>query len=148
MFVDWCMQWQINDNNLLNVKFMEGDLMDDTVAFLDNQGFTLVEVVVSMAILSIICTSFLSIFVFSYKNTIIAQDKLQALNLAQNYIEKIKTADKEELEDYTNSIYNEAKFIIKTSVALDEGKNVYVVSVDVKEQNHELIELKGYKKIE
>lgn len=54
----------------------------------NNKGFTLVELVVSIAILGIIITPLSSLFISTIKNNVRAEDKLIANQLAQEYMEQ------------------------------------------------------------
>jgi len=55
-----------------------------------NKGFTLLEVLVSLVILSIIILTFSSIFVFSTRTAVSNNDDLVAVNLAKATLEKIE----------------------------------------------------------
>lgn len=57
---------------------------------LNNKGFTLVEVLVSIVILSIILLTFSNLFVFSNKTSVSNNEKLVAVHLAKATLERIK----------------------------------------------------------
>jgi prepilin-type N-terminal cleavage/methylation domain-containing protein len=56
----------------------------------NDHGFTLIEVLASILILTILATVFFQMFIFSQKTTTSNQDKLVALNVAQGVLERIK----------------------------------------------------------
>lgn len=66
-----------------------------------NDGFTLIEVLVSIVILGMLLTSFFQFFVFSQKTTITNKEKLVAVNIAQNVLEQIKDGTYPEITDKT-----------------------------------------------
>ncbi|KZN96865.1 hypothetical protein AZI98_04600 [Aeribacillus pallidus] len=53
-------------------------------------GFTLVEILISLVILSIIILAFLNLFVFTNKTTVVNNDQLVAIHLAKSTMERIK----------------------------------------------------------
>ncbi|MED4464027.1 prepilin-type N-terminal cleavage/methylation domain-containing protein [Metabacillus fastidiosus] len=57
---------------------------------LNNSGITLLELVVSIAILSIILITFAGLFMNAFKYNAMSGDKLQSVNIAQEYAERIK----------------------------------------------------------
>ena len=57
------------------------------------KGFAFIETVVALALLGIIAVAFLSSLATSSKATIIANDKITAISLAQTQIEWVKKAD-------------------------------------------------------
>ncbi len=57
------------------------------------KGFAFIETVVALAILGIIAVAFLSGLATSTKVTVIANDKITAISLAQTQIEWVKKAD-------------------------------------------------------
>ncbi|MGG3888695.1 prepilin-type N-terminal cleavage/methylation domain-containing protein [Metabacillus fastidiosus] len=57
---------------------------------LNNSGITLLELVVSIAILSIILITFAGLFTNAFKYNAMSGDKLQSVNIAQEYANKIK----------------------------------------------------------
>lgn len=66
-----------------------------------NDGFTLIEVLVSIVILGMLLTSFFQSFVFSQKTTMTNKEKLVAVNIAQNVLEQIKDGTYPEITDKT-----------------------------------------------
>lgn len=57
---------------------------------INNKGFTLVEVLVSIVLLSIILLTFSNLFVFSNKTSVSNNEKLVAVHLAKATLERIK----------------------------------------------------------
>lgn len=64
--------------------------MNRVIFMRNEQGFTLVEVVLSVAILFIVALAMMQFFVFSQKTTVANQDKLVATNIAQTVFERVK----------------------------------------------------------
>ena len=58
----------------------------------DNRGLTLVELMVSIAILAIVVLPLLTAFVVSLKTNAKAKDKLRAIEVAQNFMESMEAA--------------------------------------------------------
>jgi len=58
--------------------------------FNNNKGFTLVEVLVSVVLLSIIILTFSNLFIFSNKTAVSNNEKLVAVHLAKATLERIK----------------------------------------------------------
>ncbi|MBZ9636286.1 prepilin-type N-terminal cleavage/methylation domain-containing protein [Clostridium sp. FP1] len=65
-----------------------------------SKGLTLIEVVISLAILAIIIGPILSLTLTSVKINKKSDDKLNALNLAQKRMEEAKFCSKEEIKDF------------------------------------------------
>lgn len=63
----------------------------------NNRGFTLIEVLASIVILSILATVFFHMFVFSQKTTTNSKEKLVAINVAQGVLERIKYGAHDEI---------------------------------------------------
>lgn len=74
----------------------------------NNKGFTLVELVVSIAILGIIITPLSSLFISTIKNNVRAEDKLIANQLAQEYMEQVM-ADILKVIDSTDGPYTKTE---------------------------------------
>ncbi|WP_062355417.1 type IV pilus modification PilV family protein [Bacillus kwashiorkori] len=56
----------------------------------NKSGFTLIEVLASLVILSIIILTFLNLFVFTNKTAVTNNDKLVAIHLAKATLERVK----------------------------------------------------------
>lgn len=83
----------------------------------NEQGFTLVEVVASLAIITIILLSFSSIFITNNKQAITNNEKLVIINLADAQLERFRAMAK--LIDNTTSIEN-----------IEMNGKTYLVTVD------------------
>lgn len=59
----------------------------------NNKGLTLVEIMVSLAVLGIIIVPITSLFLFSVKTNKISEEQLIAQSLAQQYIEDLKSSN-------------------------------------------------------
>jgi prepilin-type N-terminal cleavage/methylation domain-containing protein len=73
-----------------------------------SDGFTLIEVLASIVILSLLLTSFFQFFIFSQKTTASNKEKLVAINVAQSAIEEIRDGKFSEITDKaktTGTIY-------------------------------------------
>jgi prepilin-type N-terminal cleavage/methylation domain-containing protein len=126
----------------------------------NNRGFTLIEVLASIIILSVIITSFFQFFIFSQKTTTNNQDKLIAINIAQKVLEQIKeeagkpdsSTDKSQywsvshpndhnyVKTYEGESYKESvdgkTYSIKIAVAEEKPENrLYMITVTVNGNN-------------
>lgn len=64
-----------------------------------NQGFTLVEILVSILLLVLLGFAFFQFFIFSQKATTGSKEKLAAVHLAQSVLEQVKTNDYPEITE-------------------------------------------------
>lgn len=108
---------------------------------INKRGFTLTEVVVAVTILFIIGTVFIQFFITSQKGTVQSQEKLEALNIAQVVLERVKHG-----EEY-NEINGVGTFKCTTSVEdcnekyifqNETSDNVYEIEIEVKEHDLDL----------
>ena len=97
------------------------------------KGFTLVEVLASLVILSIILVGVLNLFVFTNKAAVTNNDRLVAINLGKATLERVKNAP----EDYFSSLTHEA---LENGVQLpmddcesEECKDLYTELINDKE---------------
>ncbi|KYH35324.1 hypothetical protein CLTEP_07280 [Clostridium tepidiprofundi DSM 19306] len=93
------------------------------------KGFTLVELIITIAILGIIIVPISSMVLTSAKITKDSEDKLNATNIAQEYMEKIKSDDSLVLNN-SKLNYEEGKYNIECEIRpIDDykfGQNVVV----------------------
>lgn len=108
----------------------------------NNRGFTLIEVLASIVILSIIITGLFQYFIFSQKTTTSSQEKLVAINIAQSVMEQIKedanSSEKPEIAPYWEVTHPSpgVSYPKTYSPIKVEGENYTVtVSVGVKLEN-------------
>ncbi|EOD01521.1 type IV pilus modification PilV family protein [Caldisalinibacter kiritimatiensis] len=73
----------------------------------NNKGFTLIEIVITIAIFSIIIVPLYSLFITAAKANNISANKLNATIIAQSYMEELKAIDTIEYEDkiYTYDMF-------------------------------------------
>jgi len=115
----------------------------------NNRGLTLVEVLAAITILFIIGTAFFQFFIISQKGTLDSSEKLEALNLAQTVLERVKQGEYTEITgqgEYSceNSIehcmerynfeLNNNRYDIKIKVEEDD-LNLHLVTVYVSNEN-------------
>ena len=67
--------------------------------YIKNKGFTLLEIIVVIAILSIVVIAFLSLFTNSYSNVSYSNNRLKATMEAKSIMEGIRTIDYEGLNE-------------------------------------------------
>lgn len=85
-----------------------------------SKGFTLIELIITIAILGIIIIPLSSMVLTSVKFTKASSDKQRATNLAQKYMEQIKGADASILNN-TTLHYDEGNFDVNCSIKPIEG---------------------------
>ncbi|MEJ8554509.1 type IV pilus modification PilV family protein [Tepidibacter sp. Z1-5] len=124
-----------------------------------NKGLTLVELIVSLAILGIILVPLSSFFVNTIKVNKSSENQMIANQLAQKYMERVKFSDLDN-SDSENIVLpdeeiieddNYKSFEIKKIVQEYEQNNKLVkitIKVKKKNDNHDLVELVGLRKID
>lgn len=111
----------------------------------EEDGFTLIEVIVSICVFSIFCLSFLAASEFAYKSYSISKEQFEVLTKAENSLEKIKSAinecNREELSiEMISSIVENAKdFEGDYAIDLQETnkKGLYKVEIIFEESRYE-----------
>lgn len=106
---------------------MKKVLINDTKR---KKGFTLLELIISVGILSIIVVPFSNLVMSSFKITNSAKLKQEATNLTQMYMEKIKA---DETIDFDKIITHEKEFSDYGYPALENGFNI-TYAVDEREE--------------
>lgn len=130
------------------MKYNLNEIKEGEVLKLNKKGFTLIEVMISLAIISIISVSFFSVFTNSFMYTIKSKQKLEAINLAQNYIEEIKVCNCENVYNlYSNKNFDEGDYIVSTNLEKAKFKNTIKVIVSVKKNDDNIVTLETYKKL-
>lgn len=76
---------------------------------IQNQGFTLVEVLASLVLLSIILLTFFQLFIFSNKTAVSNNEKLVAVNLAKATLERVKLDPFSYINEPSSSVNYEKK---------------------------------------
>lgn len=114
-----------------------------------NKGLTLIEIIVTMAILGIISSFLFSIFITSSIYAIKSNQNLEAINLGQEYMEKIKACNITEVYEYKNKTFYKGSYIINTNVERknEEYINAIKIIVTVNKDDNEILNLESYKKI-
>ncbi|WMJ80843.1 type II secretion system protein [Clostridium sp. MB40-C1] len=84
------------------------------------KGFTLLEIVITLAILGIIIVPISNLVFTSVKTAKASEDKQKAANLAQKYIEQIKGGDVTVIKD-EEAKYDEGRFWVNCSVKPVKG---------------------------
>ena len=121
-----------------------------------NKGLTLVELVVSLAILGIIMAPLSSFFVNTIKINKSSENQMIANQLAQKYMEQLKfshiielTDEEEPIEDTDYPNFEITKQVVAYKVDEHKENNKLVkitIKVKKKNDNHDLVELVGLRK--
>lgn len=108
-------------------------------------GFTLIEVIVSICVFSVLCFSFLTALQFAYKSYNTSKEQFEVLTKAENSLEKIKSTIKECSREDLNpemifSIIEKAEdpdknYIIQLGQTNRQG--LYNVEITFKESRYE-----------
>ncbi|MFZ2876489.1 MAG: prepilin-type N-terminal cleavage/methylation domain-containing protein [Enterococcus aquimarinus] len=130
---------------------------NNKIRWSDESGMTLVEVLVAIALISMIVTTFLSFFIQAAKTnnrtsdinraTFIAQAHLEKLNQYTSYseIEKAKLLDDQEEEGLTIKTKDEGFFIETTiDVPKDNTTTLYLTKVTVTKGGKAYAEMQTY----
>lgn len=136
-------------------------LMDKiTTYFLKNKGFTLIETLISITVLSILLLSFLSFFYQSGRIENSNQHQLVAINLAESTLERVKNDGFEQVDgpgtynltpcdDETADcapIINGERYEIAITIAPanDFALNLATIQVSLENDSQVLASLEGY----
>ena len=114
----------------------------------NNKGFTLLELLISLSIITIILLAFSTIIISSIKGNTKNDKDISALNLAQSEIEILRKQIKDGKTDFNDEPYikeiDGKKFEVKLSVSesKDDTSSQYTlyevyVSVEAKQENEE-----------
>lgn len=76
----------------------------------NNNGFTLVEILVSITLLMMVGVTFFQFFIFSQKATTYNKEKLVAINLSQSVLEQIKNSRDAYPEITEEDVHNSASY--------------------------------------
>lgn len=74
---------------------------------LNQKGLTLVEIIVTLAVLGIVIAPLMSMFVTSQKVNVESRKEYEAIQLAQKYMEEIKAMDTISIGNFNNGVYEE-----------------------------------------
>lgn len=89
----------------------------------NDQGFTLLEMIIAITILAIIVIPLLRSFVISSRANAVAKRKLQASTVAQNLMEDMKACDLEDIVGW----FREKEGLHLTAVSEEEDTKIYTV---------------------
>jgi prepilin-type N-terminal cleavage/methylation domain-containing protein len=111
----------------------------------NNHGFTLLEILVSIAILGLLAAVFFQFFILSQKTTNGNQEKLVAINIAQGVLERIKFGVYPEItEPPASPVIDYPKTYLKAdcTIECDKKYTIKINNVDYK------IEIDVFEKLE
>lgn len=95
----------------------------------DERGFTLVEVLAALVIISIVLMSFMSIFANTNAQAVSNTEKLVVINLADAYLERVKVNPSEFITPFPPTKQNESKGKPPLVIELNDRK--YNISINV-----------------
>jgi len=83
----------------------------------NKNGFTLVEIIVTLAIMSIVIGPLMAMLITSQKINNEGENEYKSLQYAQKYLEKIKAMDSIETDNYTETVTTADGYIIDIAVS-------------------------------
>lgn len=111
---------------------------------INNKGFSLIELLVSLTILSMIIIASTSLFVYTVKINNLSEKQYKATLIAKNFMELTKAS-----EDFKigRSVYlvDEVKIIVNINSISKYKDEMYEIDVEVIVDDNTLEKLKGYK---
>ncbi|WP_099190380.1 type II secretion system protein [Tepidibacter mesophilus] len=114
---------------------------------MNNKGLTLIEIIISLALIQITVVVFMSIITTCAMINMKSKEKLEALNIAQQYIETIRQQDYENFIKYDDSKDIYGKYEVDTDINKKDDDNLFEVLVKVKKDEKEIVNLKTLKVI-
>lgn len=121
---------------------------------LNSKGFTLLEIIISMGLLSITICPLLSMIILAAKINKISDIEYKTMQLAQAHMEEIavmKSIDGEKYtyndktKNYERVVYEYDDYKTEIKIKRTGEENLYSVEVIVKKDGQEINELKGTK---
>lgn len=116
----------------------------------DEKGFSLIETVISIALLGIIAVAFLTALAGAYKALIIADERETAKNLAESQMEYIKSLPYSAnytahnlTQDYVDAGYSVSPISLDSITSRDN--HIQKIGVIIKHHDKEVIRLEEYK---
>lgn len=97
----------------------------------NNKGFTLLELLVSISIMSIILLAFLTIIMSSIKGNTKNDKDISALHIAQSEIEVVRKQIKDGNTSFVNS-ENESLVLSSINDSIENTQNIYYKNIDGK----------------
>lgn len=119
-----------------------------------NKGLTLIEVIISLAIIGIVITPLISMFLVSAKTNSESNLQLRSILTAQKYIEEIKALEEVSFDNYVYNSQSKAyeRTVVQTSNELGaviriktERSYLYLIEVFVYDNGNEICSLSGSK---
>ncbi len=116
---------------------------------MNNKGLTLVEIIISLALIQITVVVFLTIIISCVMINMKSKEKIEALNIAQEYIEKIRKKDYENFLKFNDSNESCGKYEVYTDINKKDDYNdhLFEVLVKVKKDEKDIVNLKTLKVI-
>ncbi|AQU79050.1 hypothetical protein AJGP001_07150 [Planococcus faecalis] len=105
----------------------------------NDRGFTLVEVLASLVILSIVLTSFTVVFANTNRLAVSNNEKLVVINLADAYLERVKANPSEFITPFPPTIQNASKGKVQSSFEMNSKK--YKVTIKISQTTDEFNKL-------
>ena len=93
----------------------------------NNDGFTLVEIVMTIAILGIVISPLMSMFIYSQKINNRSLDEFDSLQQAISYMEEIKSLSEINTDEYTYNSQSGAYEKIITQTDLEYGTQIIII---------------------
>lgn len=107
----------------------------------------LLESIISLAVISIISFTMLSIAINSCIYVKLGEDKIHMTSIAQEYVEKIKNSNLESIVSYKEKSFTYSGYNVNTDIKyLDNLKNCIKISVKVAKDNEKVL-IESYKVI-
>lgn len=106
----------------------------------NKKGFTLVEVIIAMAIITIVAATFYKVYFIAIKSTNAGKQRIQALTMAQSYLEEVKA--RKDVNAVIIPDVSGYKFEVYTRTdELDENNELLNIVVKVTPKDTKAIEL-------
>lgn len=115
---------------------------------MNNKGLTLMEIIISLALIQITVVVFLTIITSCVMINVRSKEKMEALNIAQEYMETIRNKDDESFMKYDDLNEMYGKYEVDTDIdQKDDKDHLFELSVKVKKDEKEIVSLKTLKVI-
>lgn len=98
--------------------------------FFNQKGLTLIEIIVTLAVLGVVITPLMSMFVTSQKVNVESRKEYEALQLAQKYMEEIKAMDTISIGTFINGTYEESEGAFTWNEKSDDDKYDLIIKVE------------------
>lgn len=107
---------------------------------LNKRGLTLVEIIMTFAVLGVVICPLMTMFITSYKINNFCEQEYKSMLLAQKYIEEIESMERINTSDYPYNLENgcyernilHADSIYTTKIRIiPAGSMLYIINIDV-----------------